>query len=89
MSVDEAVEYALAGDEAPPPHAMRAADGLTPREREVAELVARGLTNPQIARALVLSERTIDSHVEHIRSKLGVRTRAQIATWVVTERAAH
>ena len=83
MSVDEAVDYALAGDAAPPPHTGAGVEGLTTREREVAELVATGLTNPEIARKLVLSERTIDSHVEHIRGKLGVRTRAQIATWVV------
>lgn len=89
MSVDEAVDYALAGDAAPPPRAGGKAEGLTAREREVAELVATGLTNSEIARKLVLSERTIDSHVEHIRGKLGVRTRAQIATWVMREHAGH
>ena len=51
---------------------------LTRREREIAELVARGLTNRQIAETLVISERTADAHVEHIRTKLGVRSRAQI-----------
>ena len=54
-----------------------------PFEREVAGLVASGLTNRQIAARLVVSERTVDAHVEHIRTKLGVRSRAQIAAWMV------
>lgn len=58
---------------------------LTGREREVALLVANGLTNRQIAERLTLSVRTAESHVDGIRAKLGVRTRAQIAAWV-TER---
>lgn len=56
---------------------------LTRREREVADLVAQGLTNREIADRLSLSIRTAESHVEQIRSKLGFRTRAQIAAWVV------
>jgi DNA-binding CsgD family transcriptional regulator/sugar lactone lactonase YvrE len=56
---------------------------LTPREREVAELVAAGLTNRQIAERLVISERTADAHVEHIRAKLACRSRAQVAAWFV------
>lgn len=55
---------------------------LTPREREVAGLVAEGLTNKQIAERLVISERTAETHVEQIRSKLGFRSRTQIAAWV-------
>jgi DNA-binding CsgD family transcriptional regulator len=58
------------------------AAGLTPREREVAALVARGHTSRQIAAALVITERTAASHVQHIRTKLGVRSRAQIGVWV-------
>jgi predicted ATPase/DNA-binding CsgD family transcriptional regulator len=56
---------------------------LTAREREVAGLVARGLTNRQIADALVISEGTAGSHLEHILAKLGFRSRAQIAAWAV------
>ena len=48
----------------------------------MAVLVVRGLSNREIAGALVVSERTAEAHVEHIRNKLGVRTRAQIAAWV-------
>jgi predicted ATPase/DNA-binding CsgD family transcriptional regulator len=56
---------------------------LTRRECEVAELIAQGKTNRAIAAELVLSERTVDAHVEHIRAKVGVRTRTQIATWLL------
>jgi DNA-binding CsgD family transcriptional regulator/tetratricopeptide (TPR) repeat protein len=65
-----------------------AARGLVPlsrREREVAALVARGLTNREIARTLVLSERTAENHVQHILTKLGFGSRAQIAAWAVSE----
>jgi non-specific serine/threonine protein kinase len=58
---------------------------LTRREREVAALVAEGLTNKQIAERLTLSVRTAESHVEQIRSKLGFRTRTQIATWATEQ----
>ena len=61
---------------------------LTPRELEVAALVAEGLTNKEIAARLFLSERTAEGHVEHIRDKLGFGTRAQIASWFTQARAA-
>ncbi len=54
---------------------------LTPREHEVAALVADGLTNREIAERLVISERTAEGHVEQIRNKLGFRSRSQIAAW--------
>ena len=55
---------------------------LSRREREVAGLVADGLTNREIAERLFISERTAEGHVEQIRNKLGFRTRSQIAAWV-------
>jgi predicted ATPase/class 3 adenylate cyclase/DNA-binding CsgD family transcriptional regulator len=55
---------------------------LTRREQEVARLVARGRTNRQIAKQLFVAERTVDTHVEHIRDKLDVHSRAEIAAWV-------
>jgi DNA-binding NarL/FixJ family response regulator len=58
---------------------------LSRREREVAALVARGLTNREIARTLFLSERTAENHVQHILAKLGFGSRAQIAAWAVAE----
>ncbi|WP_020574163.1 ATP-binding protein, partial [Actinopolymorpha alba] len=54
---------------------------LTRREREIADLVARGCTNREIANALVISQRTAESHVENILVKLGFASRAQIAAW--------
>jgi DNA-binding CsgD family transcriptional regulator/DNA-binding beta-propeller fold protein YncE len=54
---------------------------LTRRELEVAALVAQGLTNRAIAERMFISERTVDGHLEHIREKLGVSTRTQVATW--------
>lgn len=56
--------------------------GLTAREMEVARLVCRGLSNRQIAEALTISERTAQTHVQHILLKLGVHARAGIAAWV-------
>jgi non-specific serine/threonine protein kinase len=58
---------------------------LTPREAQVAALVARGLSNREIARTLTIAERTATSHVEHVLDKLGFHSRAQIATWVTEQ----
>lgn len=58
---------------------------LTPREREIARLVAEGLSNRSIAQTLVISPRTVDGHVENILSKLGFGSRAQIAAWVAQQ----
>jgi pimeloyl-ACP methyl ester carboxylesterase/DNA-binding CsgD family transcriptional regulator len=55
---------------------------LSRREREVASLVARGLSNREIAGRLYLSERTVDNHVHHILDKLGFDSRVQVATWL-------
>ena len=52
-------------------------NGLTPRELEVLELLAKGLTQPDIARQLYISPKTVGKHIEHILSKLEVHTRAQ------------
>jgi non-specific serine/threonine protein kinase len=54
---------------------------LTPREMEVAGLVARGLTNRQAAEQLLVAPRTIETHLEHIFAKLGFQTRAEVAAW--------
>jgi predicted ATPase/DNA-binding NarL/FixJ family response regulator len=65
---------------APPP----GRSPLTKRELEIAHLVAQGLSNRQIAERLVISKRTADSHLEHILTKLGFISRAQIAAWAAT-----
>ena len=59
-----------------------ASSGLSKREKEVAQLLAHGLSNREIAERLYLSERTVDNHVSHILAKLGFDSRVQIATWV-------
>jgi non-specific serine/threonine protein kinase len=53
--------------------------GLTGREREIADLVASGMSNREIAEQLVISKRTVDSHVEHVFAKLGITSRVQLA----------
>jgi DNA-binding CsgD family transcriptional regulator/tetratricopeptide (TPR) repeat protein len=88
LTLEEAIAEALAAPDAGPTdeHAgpgseAAAASVLTPREREVAALIARGHTNRQIARDLVITEGTAASHVVHILNKLGVNSRAQVAVW--------
>ena len=54
-------------------------DGLTAREREIAELIATGHTNREVADQLVLSTRTIEAHIRNIYAKLGVRSRVELA----------
>jgi DNA-binding NarL/FixJ family response regulator len=55
---------------------------LTPREHEVAQLVAEDLTNRQIASKLFLSERTVETHISNILNKLGLSSRVQLSRWV-------
>ena len=56
-------------------------DGLTAREREIAGLIARGLSNREIGEQLVITEGTVEVHVKHIFSKLGFRSRSQVVSW--------
>lgn len=58
---------------------------LTKRERQIADLIAEGLTNQAIASRLVISPRTAQGHVEHILAKLGFTSRTQVAAWVVEQ----
>jgi DNA-binding NarL/FixJ family response regulator len=58
---------------------------LSPRDLEVARLVAQGLTNKRIGQTLYISERTAENHVQHILAKLGLRNRSQIAAWAIGE----
>ena len=57
-------------------------EGLTAREREIVVLVARGLSNRDIAARLVISKRTVDAHVNHIFAKLGLSSRVQLTIWL-------
>ncbi len=56
-----------------------AGGGLTPTEQRVADLVAEGRTNREVAAALFVSDRTVEGHLSHIYSKLGVRSRTELA----------
>jgi DNA-binding CsgD family transcriptional regulator len=61
-------------------------DPLTPREHEIAELIAEGLSNEQIAERLVLSTGTVANHVAHILAKLGLQSRVQVAVNIAAQR---
>jgi DNA-binding CsgD family transcriptional regulator len=65
------------------------ATDLTMREREVARLVAAGMTDRQVAEQLGLSTRTVESHLANIRGKLGALNRTQVAGWVSARKAAN
>jgi DNA-binding NarL/FixJ family response regulator len=74
--LDPAIATRLVGEVA-----ARGDDGLTPREREVLEALARGLSNKRIAFELEIAERTVKAHVGHILAKLGVPDRTAAALW--------
>jgi non-specific serine/threonine protein kinase len=88
LDLADAVTYALGDDH---PAAERVADeragqaaegpALTGRQRQVADLVAQGMSNKEIAQQLFIAVRTVDSHVENILVKLGFTSRTQIAVW--------
>jgi DNA-binding CsgD family transcriptional regulator/tetratricopeptide (TPR) repeat protein len=93
MKMQPALERALALSDTyqAPPVQMSArlptSDGLTAREREIASLMAGGLSNREIAGRLVISEGTVEVHVKHILSKLGFRSRSQVAVWFAHQRS--
>jgi non-specific serine/threonine protein kinase len=88
LDFDESLDFALdEKDEVPKPGKEAAANPLTRRESEVAALVTRGLSNKEIASALVIAQRTAETHVEHILTKLGFTSRAQIAAWMAGREA--
>jgi non-specific serine/threonine protein kinase len=89
LSLDAILPFALETKDADPaPPASAVPSPLTRRELEVAELVADGLTNPEIAARLVISVRTAQGHVENILRKLGFNSRSLIAAWVTERRLA-
>lgn len=94
LSTEEAVRNALDESRADasqprPGRGDAAAPGvLTRREKQIAGLVAQGLTNGDIATQLVISKRTAETHVEHILTKLGFTSRHQITAWMAEEHTA-
>jgi non-specific serine/threonine protein kinase len=90
MPAQEAVDLAMAvaSGAAPGDRERLQHVPLTPRERQVAALVASGRTNRQIGSVLGISEKTAEVHLHHVMSKLDVRSRAEVAAWAVTHLAA-
>ena len=88
MPVQQAVDLAQAVASGAAPGDADRSDQvpLTPRERQVAALVASGRTNRQIGRVLGISEKTAEVHLHHVMSKLDARSRAEVAAWAVTHR---
>ncbi|MFQ6398022.1 protein kinase domain-containing protein [Nocardia sp. KC 131] len=87
LTTEETIALALREQPQPAPEAPRPAPTLTRREREVADLVAQGMSNKEIAATLVISRRTAEHHVEKVLTKLGFVNRAQIARWVAEQQA--
>jgi predicted ATPase/DNA-binding CsgD family transcriptional regulator len=86
LSMEQAITYALKLPFGPPKPSLKgpeALQALTEREREVVTLIARGLSNGEIADELVLSKRTVEHHMANILSKLGFANRAQIVRWAM------
>ena len=93
MPLERALEYALSEQDALDPSASgeespdrEPPERLTRREREVALLVERGLTNREISSELSISERTVENHVRNVLKKLDFSSRAQIAAWIAHQR---
>jgi predicted ATPase/DNA-binding CsgD family transcriptional regulator len=89
LELDATIRYALGEARADPtttPVRAGASGGLTKREQEIADLVARGLTNKDIAAQLVIAKRTVETHVENILVKLGFNSRTQVAPWLAEQR---
>jgi DNA-binding NarL/FixJ family response regulator len=89
MSVEQAIAYAQttyppATSDAPASAAPGATGPLTRRELQVTTLIAQGLSNRQIANSLVITERTVAAHVEHILNKLAFASRTQVGVWAAS-----
>lgn len=93
MHMQPSLDRARELSRATAPHQLRgsarrysdASDALTGRERDVARLLAQGMSNREIATELVISESTAEVHVKHILNKLGLRSRSQVAAWAARD----
>jgi predicted ATPase/DNA-binding CsgD family transcriptional regulator len=85
MTTDEVVAFVVENTPAPklaPPVKSPSDTELTPRQLEIARLIADDLTNRQIADRLFLSERTVETHITNILNKLGLNSRIQLSRWI-------
>jgi non-specific serine/threonine protein kinase len=80
----EPVCYAIVREPAEGTFRKSNQDALTPREREVAMLVAEGLTNAEVANRLIIGERTVETHIKHLHQKLRVTSRTQLVAWMIS-----
>ena len=86
MTPEQALEYASSKANRPRSRSMTSYPaGLSAREVEVLRLVAKGLTNAQIAAELFISPRTVNAHVRNMLSKTGAANRVELAMWARTE----
>lgn len=83
LDLDEAIELGLSATAPPPPAEMPG--GLTARELEVAGLIAKGKSNREIAAAMTVGVKTVETYVTRILNKLGLDSRVQVATWAMEQ----
>ncbi|MCX5215416.1 LuxR C-terminal-related transcriptional regulator [Kitasatospora sp. NBC_00240] len=89
LSQEEAIALALGTEVVPEKSTAGPGDSpLTRREEQIAELLAEGLSNKEIAERLVVAQRTAETHVANILTKLGCTSRSQVAVWVTQRRRA-
>jgi DNA-binding CsgD family transcriptional regulator len=87
MTLTDLLAYALGEQSKVVSSSLAEQAVLTRREGEIAELVAQGLSNREIASRLVIAQRIVEGHVEHILAKFGFTSRVQIAAWVAGQQA--
>ncbi|MET9231266.1 LuxR C-terminal-related transcriptional regulator [Lentzea sp. NPDC003310] len=87
LELEDAIAFAIGEEQTSDPAPVVTLTPLTRREQQVADLIAGGMSNKEIAARLVIARRTAEGHVERILQKLGFTSRAQIATWVTERRA--
>jgi predicted ATPase/DNA-binding NarL/FixJ family response regulator len=86
LELEDAISFAIGDELVEEAPVIAAPTPLTKREQQVADLIAGGMSNKEIAARLVIARRTAEGHVERILQKLGFTSRAQIATWVTERR---
>ena len=79
----EAISHDMPAEEVKPASTSKELEILTEREREVLDLIARGLTNHEIAEKMVISEKTVKTHVSNLLSKLNLEDRTRAAIWAL------